>query len=188
MVSKIDPEPATSDIWADSREHWTTDIVSRTGYRFHVRPIRPDDEQALGTFFTHVTPDDLRFRFLSAVRTVPHLQLVALAEVDHSRTENFLAIDPGTGIIIASAMIAADAALKTAEVAIAINADFKHRGVSWTLLDHVARYAKARGFRSLESIESRDNHRAIELEQEMGFKMLACPGDATLCIVRATFP
>ncbi len=186
MTSKIDPDRATSEIWADSRDRWSADVVSRTGYCFHVRPIRPDDEQALGTFFTHVTPDDLRFRFLSAVRTVPHLQLVALAEVDHSRTENFLAIDPGTGTIIASAMIAADAALKTAEVAIAISADFKRRGVSWTLLDHFARYAKARGFRSLESTESRDNHRAIELEQDMGFKLLPCPGDATLCIVRAT--
>jgi len=187
MVSKTDAEPATSEIWADTRERWSTDLTSRTGYRFHVRPISPDDEQALGSFFTRVTPDDLRFRFLSAVRTVPHLQLIALSRMDHRRTENFLAIDPDSGLIIASAMIAADAALQTAEVAIAISADFKQRGVSWTLLDHVARYARARGFKSLESTESRDNHRAIALEQQMGFELLPCPGDATLCIVRATF-
>jgi GNAT superfamily N-acetyltransferase len=187
MVSKTDAKLPSPETWVDGRERWSTDLTSRTGYRFHVRPINPDDEQALGAFFTHVTPDDLRFRFLSAVRVVPHLQLIALSRMDHRRTENFLAIDPETELIIASAMIAADEALETAEVAIAIRADFKHRGISWTLLEHVAGYARARGFKSLESTESRDNHRAIELEQEMGFKMFPCPGEATLCIVRATF-
>ena len=166
---------------------WSGDLTSRTGYRFHVRPISPTDAVDLGSFFTHVSPDDLRFRFLSAVRIVPHQELVALSTMDHRRTENFLAVDPDTGVIIASAMIAADAALVTAEVAIAIRADFKNRGVSWTLLEHVARYARDRGFKSLESTESRDNHRAIDLEREMKFKMLPCPGDETLCIVRATF-
>ena len=187
MLSTTEARTLSPEVPEADRTRWSGDLTSRTGYHFHVRPINPTDEADLGCFFTHVTPDDLRFRFLSAVRIVPHQQLVVLSTMDHRRTENFLAIDPATGVIIASAMIAADAALVTAEVAIAIRADFKHRGVSWTLLDHAARYAKDRGFKSLESIESRDNHNAIDLEREMGFKMLPCPGDETLCIVRATF-
>lgn len=153
-----------------------------------MRPAVPADEAALAEFFTHVTNDDLRFRFLSAVQKVGHGQLEAMVNVDHRRTENFLAFDIEGGFIVATAMMAADEALASAEVAIAIRADFKHRGISWTLLEQVARFAAAKGVRTLEAIESRDNHQAIELEREMGFEALPYPGDSSLVLVRATLP
>jgi ribosomal protein S18 acetylase RimI-like enzyme len=81
-------------------------------------------------------------------------------------------------------MVAADPDLERAEVAIAVSAESKHRGIGWTLLDHVAQYAAARGIGTLESIESRDNREAIGLEREMGFTMMPCPGDATLVLLR----
>jgi acetyltransferase len=71
-----------------------------------------------------------------------------------------------------------------AEVAIAVRSDFKHKGVGWTLLDHVAAYAAARGIGAIESIECRDNREAISLEKEMGFTATSCPGDATLVLLR----
>ena len=162
------------------------ELVARDGFRFHVRPATPSDEEALGELFAHVDQDDLRFRFLSAVRKVGHDQLKALVTVDHARTDNFLAIDADSGLIVATAMLAVDEALIHAEVAIAIRSDFKHRGISWTLLDHVARYATARGIMTLESMESRDNLQAIELEREMGWTASACPGDSTLIVLRKT--
>jgi len=116
---------------------WSTDLTTRDGYVFHVRPASPADEPALGEFFEHVDKEDLRFRFLSAIHKVGHDQLRALVTVDHEHTENFLAFDPATNRIVATAMLAADDSLTRAEVAIAIRTDFKRRGVSWTLLDHV---------------------------------------------------
>lgn len=165
---------------------WSGDLSTRAGFRFHVRPANPDDEPALADFFAHVTPDDLRFRFLTALRKVDHDRLVAMTHVDHRQTENFLAFDPEDGTLIATAMMAADATLERAEVAISILPDYKHRGVSWTLLEHVARFAEAKGIKTLESIEARDNHAAIELEREMGFTASSCPGDPSVVIVRAT--
>lgn len=165
---------------------WSTDLTTRSGYVFHVRSAEPSDEAALAAFFTHVDKEDLRFRFLSAIQKVGHDQLEALVTVDHHRTENFLAIEEGTGLILATAMLAADEALTNAEVAIAIRADFKRRGISWTLLDHVARFAVAKGIRTLESIESRDNHQAVELERERGWTASACPGDPSAMILRTT--
>ncbi|HXH15938.1 MAG TPA: GNAT family N-acetyltransferase [Sphingomonas sp.] len=165
-------------------ESWSGDLTTKSGYVFHVRPAEPSDEAALAEFFTHVAKEDLRFRFLSAIQQVGHDQLEALVTVDHRQTENFLAIEPGTNLILATAMLAADAALIKAEVAIAIRADFKRRGISWTLLDHVARFAVAKGIKTLESIESRDNHQAIELERERGWTASACPGDPSAMILR----
>ncbi len=163
---------------------WTADLTTRDGFVFHVRPVAPADEAALGAFFQHVDKEDLRFRFLSAIHKVGHDQLQALVTVDHDHTENFLAFDPATDRIIATAMLAADDTMTRAEVAIAIRADFKTRGISWTLLDHVAAFAQAKGIRSLESIESRDNHRAIDLERERGWIASPCPGDPTAMMLR----
>jgi acetyltransferase len=165
---------------------WSADLVARSGYAFQVRPAKPADEAALGEFFTHVSTDDLRFRFLSAIHKVGHDQLERLVTVDHEQTENFLAIEPGTGRIIATAMIAADDLLDKAEVAIAIRADFKRGGISWALLDHVAAFAASKGIKTLESVESRENHEAIKLERERGWTASSAAGDAGQIVLRKT--
>ena len=107
-----------------------------------------------------------------------------LVNVDHPRTENFLAIEHQTGLIIATAMLVCNQTLTSAEVAIAIHANFKQRGISWTLLDHIARFAVAKGITRLESIESRDNHEAIDLERERGWTASPFRDDPTLIVLR----
>jgi N-acetylglutamate synthase-like GNAT family acetyltransferase len=164
---------------------WSGDMVTRTGYSFFVRPTTADDAPLLSAFFDKLSPEDLRFRFLSGMRHVSDERIQAMTDVDHEKTENFLAFDRGTGNIIASGMLAADEKLERAEVAVSILPDYKQRGISWTLLNHIARFAQAKGIKSIESLESRSNHVAIELEREMGFTAIPCPGDATLLVVRA---
>ena len=175
---------STENRTAPDNAEWECDLVTRSGYRFHVRPARDEDEEALDRFFTHVSPDDLRFRFLTSVVHVPHETIAALTHVDHRKTENFLAMDPD-GTMVGSAMIGADDKLEVAEVAVSIHEDYKGRGIGWMLLDHAAAYARARGIKKLQSIESRDNHAAIELEREMGFTAHACPGEPGLVLVES---
>lgn len=165
-------------------DDWSQYLTTRTGFRFHVRPARPADEGTLAEFFTHVTREDLRFRFLTGLDEVGHDLIANLVMVDHKRTENFLAFDEHGSMMIATAMLACDPALDRGEVAICIRKDFKHRGVSWELLAHIARFAEAKGVKTLESIESHENHAAIELEREMGFTVEPYPGDSTLVLVR----
>jgi GNAT superfamily N-acetyltransferase len=159
------------------------DLTTYSGFTFRVRRADPDDQAALSEFFTHVTNDDLRFRFLSAMQNVSQAQLTLLTHADHRRTENFLALIPGTGCVLASAMLAADDAMESAEVAIVIRSAFKGRGVGWRLLKYVTERAAAMGIRKLQSIESHDNRAAIEVEREMGFVSRPCPDDATLVIL-----
>jgi N-acetylglutamate synthase-like GNAT family acetyltransferase len=165
-------------------EDWSRDLVTRTGFRFHVRPAKPSDEAALGDFFTHVTPEDLRFRFLTGLSRVGHHQLAAMTSIDHRLTENFLAFEKGGAAILATAMLACDDEMRTGEIAIAIRSDYKARGISWDLLAHVADYAEAKGLTTIQSIESSDNHAAIEMERQMGFVAAPYPGDATLVLVQ----
>jgi GNAT superfamily N-acetyltransferase len=159
-----------------------TDLTTWTGFTFRVRPVSPVDAPALAELFEKVTPDDRRFRFLSGMQKASHDFLSRLTEVDHKHSEDFLAFDGDT--LIATAMLAADPELERAEVAISIRGDYKHRGVGWALLDHLARHARSRGIELIESVECRDNVEAISLEKEMGFTATAYPGDATLVLLQ----
>lgn len=159
-------------------------LTTRTGFEFTVRSAQPADEAALGAFFTHVTPEDMRFRFLTGLKTVGHDRLVAMTTIDHRQTENFLAFIDGETEIIATAMLACDAKMEVGEVAIAIRPEYKSKGVSWDLLSHVAAFAEEKGLKTLQSIESRDSHAAIDMEREMGFTASSYPGDSTLVLVQ----
>jgi len=84
-------------------------------------------------------------------------------------------------------MLASDELLERGEVALSIREDYKHLGISWELLSHIASYAQRHGLKSIESIESRENHAAIELEREMGFKVVSYPDDPAVVLVRREF-
>lgn len=164
----------------------TTDtdlLVTREGVRLHVRPAGGDDEPLLAGFFAGVTPEDLRFRFLTGMRQVGHDQLVAMIRANDDRTESLIAFaDDGT--VVAAAMLAGDGARGCAEAAIAIRGDMKRRGIGWTLLDHLLVHARQRGYACVESIEDRTNATALALEEEMGFERLPVEGEPALVRVR----
>lgn len=167
-------------------EQWSADLVTRSGLRLYVRPVTSDDDDLVDRFYASLSLDDLRYRFLSPVSRASSSLLEALVAVDHVQTEDFLVFTKVSGEmeLIASAMLAADPSLERAEVAIAVHPEYKDRGVGWTLLDFVSRDAEARGIKTLESVECRDNSAAIALEKEMGFSAQPYPGDASLTLVR----
>ncbi len=65
---------------------WTADLVTRTGVALHVRPVTPSDEPALAEMYRHVSADDLRFRFFTALRDVGRDRLGPMVRVDYDRT------------------------------------------------------------------------------------------------------
>jgi len=177
-------DPASRLIIRPIPVEWTADLVTRAGDKLHVRPIEPTDEDRLAEFFQHVTAEDLQFRFLTGVREVSHDRIAAMTQIDYRRTMTFLAFDEEGQTVVAVATLAADPDRVRAEVALTVRSGHKQRGISWTLLDHVVRYAKAEGISVIESLESAGNTAAIGLEREMGFVSHACPGDPTVRIVQ----
>ena len=161
---------------------WSAQLVTRSGIHLNVRPSAPDDQQQILEFLKAVTPADLRFRFLAAVRPSDALARL-FSNVDHSNIESLLAFDAGDARLVAIAMIASEGPTSTAEVAIVVRSDLKNKGIGWTLLAHSCAFAMARGFKRVECIESSENRTAVSLEEEMGFQSRSCPGDATLTIL-----
>jgi acetyltransferase len=165
----------------------TLTLATRSGIDIDVRPAHESDKTALIDFFDRVSDEDRRFRFFSAADHVNDRQLEPLIHADHFRSESFLGFDKASGELVASALLACDAAMDTAEIAVSIRSDYRGKGVGWALLDFISREAERRGVRRAIAIEARDNHAAIELEREKGFKPEAFEGDPTLVVLAKTF-
>jgi GNAT superfamily N-acetyltransferase len=163
------------------------ELATRSGLILEVRPASEADEAALTAFFDGVSDEDRRFRFLAASEHVSHDQLDPLIHADHFRSESFIGFIPGEEGIVASGLLACDGKLDTAEVAVSVRADHRGKGLGWAMLDLLGQEAQRRGVRRVISIESRENHAAIELEREKGFSPEPFEGDPTLVILSKTF-
>lgn len=148
-----------------------------------VRAATPEDEAGLAAFFDQVGDKDRRFRFLHAVGHLNHAALEPMVSCDHFHTEHFLAFNPDDRSILASAMIACDAPLDTAELAVSVRGDRRGEGIGWAMLELLAEEARRRGVRRVIAIEDRDNRPAITLEREQGFVPHAIDGEPTLVLL-----
>lgn len=166
---------------------WTATLPTRSGLDIDVRPATEADMPGLVDFFDRVTDEDRRFRFLAAADHVGPAQVEALVRTDHFRTESWIGVNRASGQIVASAMLACDGPLDTAEIAVSICGNHRDKGIGWAMLDFVAEQAAMRGCRRAIAIESRDNHAAIELEREKGFVAEPCDGDPTLVVLARQF-
>lgn len=162
-------------------------LTTRDGVVLDVRLAGEADEAALRVFFDAVSEQDRRFRFFAAGQHVSPDQLDPLIHADHFRSESYIAFDHATGELVASGLLACDGKLDTGEIAVSVRADYRGRGVGWALLDLLAREGERRGVRRVISIESRDNHAAIEVERDKGFTPEPFEGDPTLIVLSKSF-
>lgn len=159
------------------------EVRTRGGRTVTVRAVSPADEPLLEEFFDRVSDDDRRFRFLSAHKHVGHNQLAPMVDVDHFRTESFIAFDELTGTVVGHALLACDNPLDTGEIAVSVCSAWRGQGVGWALLDVLAKAAQDRGLRRVISLEDRENHAAIELEREKGFVPHGVDGEPGLVML-----
>lgn len=153
--------------------------VTRGGTALEIRSAGEGDEFLLDCLFDRLTPEDLRFRFLSSIK---HVGRRAIDHMTHGRaheSETFLAFDEATHRLVATAMVVWLPAAR-AEVAIAVASDRKGEGIGWQMLRFASEVAREGGASVIEAIESREHRAAIALEREMGFTVEPYPEDATL--------
>jgi len=167
---------------SDDSAPLTTECFTRSGVALTIRPAFPADKPLLQDFFKHVGADDLRFRFLTTVRRVDDARVDELCTVDIPRTITFLALHGNLPVAIGT--LAGDPAARKAEVALTTRPDWKHQGVSWTLLEHLINFARAHDYAEIVSIEAPDNAGALGLERDMGFKLSLLAADGGEFVAR----
>ena len=88
--------------------------------------MRPEDEPMLHDLAKHISPEDLRLRFLAAVGELTHPVAARLSQLDYDRELALLA--ERDGVALGVAHFFADPDNQRAEYAIAVRSDWKRRG------------------------------------------------------------
>jgi acetyltransferase len=158
----------------------------RDGVVLSVRSLVPDDASALVDLFDHLTPEDVRARFLVGLRALPPRLLERLSHPDRERELALAAFHPDlSGSLCGVARLAIDADDRNrAEFAVAVRSDWKRRGLGRALLEALIRGARARGIGELRGEILGENAPMIALARKLGFAIAADPRDATLVIAR----
>ena len=129
----------------------------RDGWRILVRPVRPEDEDALRDFFSAVTDEDLRLRFFAPVKDFSHAFIARFTQIDYARAMAFIAIDEHAARLLGVVRLHADANYDTGEYAILVRSDLKGRGLGWLLMQTIIEYARSEGIKRIEGQVLREN-------------------------------
>jgi acetyltransferase len=154
----------------------------RDGAEIDLRPIRPEDEALLHELAAHMTPDDLRRRFLAPIRALSHQLAARLTQIDYDREMALVAMHRGA--VLGIARYAADPDRLQAEYAVAVRSDWKGRGVGYALMQRMIEIARRYRIGELVGDVLRENEPMLAMCRELGFAIKADPNDASLVRVR----
>ena len=152
----------------------------RDGTQIRLRPVRPEDEPLLQDLARHMSPDDLRLRFFTAMRGLSHQLAARLSQIDYDREIALIAF-PGNGAeALGVARFAADPDNRRAEYAVAVRSDRQGRGLGYLLMMRLIEVACRRGIGELEGLVLRENAAMLQMCRALGFAIAGDPDDPWL--------
>lgn len=149
------------------------DVEMRNGTRFLLRPIKPDDEEALTAMVALCTQEDLRLRFFGQLKSFPHQMAARFSQIDYDREMALVAVNPATqhreSVIYGVVRLVADPENDQAEFAVIVRSDMKGHGLGYQLMTEILAYAKSRGLREVHGDILRGNVTMLQMAHELGF-------------------
>jgi acetyltransferase len=171
--------------YPDQWERW---IETAEGERILIRPIRPVDEHLYADFVAKLSPEDIRFRFLTPRKEFSHKFIARFTQIDYARAMAFVALDKAQKELLGISRLAADPDYTHGEYAIIVRSDLKGSGIGWALMQHLIRYAEKEGLRELVGDVLAGNERMLEMCRALGFETAADAEDASIRKVRLKLP
>jgi GNAT superfamily N-acetyltransferase len=161
---------------------WTE--ILRDGSGVVIRPIRPRDREAEKAFIEELSPQARRYRFLGQVASPSEELLEDLTHADFVHDVAFAAVvaEDAHERIVGVARYSVDPAGARCECAVTVAEDWRNRGLATALMHHLIEVARARGIRTMYSLDATDNVEMRELAGHLGFRTRLDPRDRTLYV------
>ena len=146
-----------------------------------IRPVQPDDEAALRSFFSRLCGETRRLRFMKFVGALNEQLVHRFTHVDYHRQMAFVceATIDGRNELVGEARYAANNG-RSCEFSIVIADDWHKSGIGGLLMHALMRYARASGFETMEGMVLRDNHTMVRFIRALGFEVTPMPEEPTL--------
>ena len=129
-------------------------VTLRDGSELAIRPVRPDDKDAIAAGFERLSPESRYRRFFAPLQRLTVRDLEYLTEVDHHDHEAVIGFDAATGDPVGVARyIRSD--------------DWQGRGAATELLDRLVVRARDEGITHFLALVLTENKDAIELFEHL---------------------
>lgn len=146
--------------------------------RYRVRPACAADEPGLQRMLEEAPPDDIRLRFFRHIRCFPHELVEPLTRMNDARHFAYVATklgDPGGEPVVASAMMVADAQLRSAEFGLFVARSEANQRLGTHLMRCLIDEARGHGIGTLYGLILAENADMIDLTRRLGFRIAGDP-------------
>lgn len=154
-----------------------TTAYEAKGEKFLLRPIRPEDADAHAAMLTHVSPEDMRYRFFSPMKQLPTGQLTRLCDVDYRREMAFIAKHEDGRSFGVSRLVRNDTDGKTGEFAVLIAPAGKGLGLGTALMRILIGWAQTQGVEEINGQILADNAPMLAFIKRLGFTLSRLPDE-----------
>jgi acetyltransferase len=157
------------------------------GQKFLLRPIRPEDADAHAALFSRFPPEDMRFRFFSAVRQMPVEQIIRMTDIDYAREMAIVAIREENGQTAGAArLVRNDTDGLSAEFAIGVDPAAKGTGLAAALMRAIIAWGKSQNVQEITGTILADNTPMLSFISKLGFTIHHVPGEADIVEAKLT--
>lgn len=152
---------------------WHEELRLPNGREILIRPIRPDDAVPLRAGFSLLQPDEIRQRFLYAMKELTPEMARRLTHPDPRNEFALVAserLPPGEALVGAVARASIAEGTRDAEFAILVSRYIAGMGLGRHLMRRVVRWAKGKKLDSLYGDVLEHNQTMLSLAQSIGFR------------------
>lgn len=161
-----------------SSSSWEAEVNLVDGTHLHIRPMTPDDADALRRFHAQLSPESVYFRFFAPYPELRDSDVALFTHCDQLDRAALVAV-LGTEILgVGRYDRLSDAT--SAEVAFVVRDDFQGHGIGTLLLDQLAGAARDHGIHRFVAMVMADNVRMRRLFIDSGYEMTASFTDGYL--------
>ncbi len=156
---------------SDPYPHWVeTEETIQTGRRVLIRPIKPTDETLLQEYFYSHSEETVYNRYFRPLRAMPHDRAQGLVNVDYDRHMAIVATIGRIGQekLVGVARYAYDEGHDRVEIALTVRDEMQGQGLGKLLQYHLARYARAMGYKGVTALTLDSNQSLLSLFGKLG--------------------
>ena len=147
----------------------THHAVLPDGRRVLMRVLRPEDAALYPDFAAHVTLEDARLRFFSAVSELSDERIAELTHLDYQRAMAFIAIDEANGKMLGVVRLHLDPDREGGEYAVIVRSALKGHGLGWLLMQRMIEYARMIGLKRVHGQVLAENTMMLHMCEHLGF-------------------
>jgi GNAT superfamily N-acetyltransferase len=133
-----------------------------------VRPIRPEDKQAVRCAFERLSDESRYMRFHTAVEELTEAQLAYLTEVDHHDHEALIAFEPASGDGVGVGRFVRVDDGDSAEAAVTVIDEWQGRGLGTALCNLLAERAREEGIHRFTALILATNREMLDVLASLG--------------------